>query len=231
MTSKFLPELDMTGLRELIRSLPDDERGRRLKRARTLVLNADYSPISTVPLHTVNWMDAVTLVYQDKCHLHLSYEDLFINSAKCSYKVPSVLVNSRYVKPKRKVEFSRTNVFLRDDYQCQYCGLVTTAPALTFDHWVPRAEGGKTNFENIVTACKPCNHKKQTQNQKRWKPRKVPYKPKFSEIEAKAKKRVLIIPDSRWIPFLGWLGPIHISDGVSTRDFDPIRDGENQKSL
>lgn len=220
--SDHLTELEFSGLRSFIDSMPDSERKRRLARSRTLVLNADYTPISIVPLHTVDWMDAVKLIYQDKSHLYLSYDDLVINSAKCSYRVPSVLVNARYVRPKRKVEFSRTNVFLRDDFTCQYCGVKSAGSGLTFDHWVPRAEGGKTNWTNIVTACKKCNHKKQTQNQKRWKPRKAPYRPAFSEIEAKAKKRILIIPDERWIPFLGWLGPIHISTGVSTRDVEGI---------
>jgi len=220
--SKFLTELAFDGLQAFVDSLPDGERKRRLAKSRTLVLNADYTPISVVPLHTVSWMDAVTLVYQDKCHLHLSYDDLMINSAKCSYRVPSILVNARYVRPKRKVEFSRTNVFLRDDYRCQYCGDKHSGSGLTFDHWIPRKEGGKTTWNNIVAACKRCNHKKQTQNQKRWKPRQLPYRPEFSEIEARAKKRVLIIPDERWVQFLGWLGPIHISDGVSTRDLDPV---------
>lgn len=209
---------ELAALEAMAKAMPDREKAERLHRSKTLVLNADYQPISVLPLHTVNWKVAVTLVYQDKCKVIESYEDLLINSAKCSYRVPSILVNAEYVRPKRKVEFSRTNVFLRDNYQCQYCGDYHPAQGLTFDHYVPRAEGGKTTWTNIVSACKRCNHKKATQNRNRWKARTVPYRPAFSELEAKARKRQIVVQDPRWIKYLNWEGPIHVNDGINAYD-------------
>ena len=217
--NQYLEELE--ALESFIQHMPDSERKRRLQHSRTLVLNADYTPISILPLHTVSWKEAIVLVYQEKCKLLESYEDLVINSPRTSYRVPSILVNTRYVRPKRKVEYSPYNIFLRDNYQCQYCGEFAPGIKLTKDHWVPQAEGGKSTWENVTTACDKCNHKKQTQNQTRWQPRVKPYKPSFAELEAKARKRKIVIQDHRWIKYMDWLGEIHVNDGSKTYDLKP----------
>jgi len=218
MKNQYLEELE--ALKSMVEHMPDGEKKRRLGRSQTLVLNADYLPISVLPLHTVNWMEAVTLVYKEKCRVVESYDDLVISSPSTSYRVPSILVNNRYVRPKRRVEYSNFNVFLRDDYQCQYCGEYFTGLQLTQDHWIPKAEGGKTKWDNIVAACKKCNHQKSTQNQKRWLPRTIPYKPDFAELEAKARKRRTTVQDPRWIQYLDWSGPIHVNDGIKTYDVE-----------
>jgi 5-methylcytosine-specific restriction endonuclease McrA len=62
-----------------------------------------------------------------------------------------------YVKPARHPAFTRFNVFLRDRFTCQYC---TAREDLTFDHLMPRSKGGQTTWENVVTACAPCNLRK-----------------------------------------------------------------------
>jgi len=219
-------ELNLGDLAMLEKVMPDREKAERLRRSRTLVLNADYLPISSLPLHTVDWKEAVILVYMGKCKVLDSYEDLTISSAHTAYRVPSVLVNSRYVRPKRKVEFSRNNIFLRDDYKCQYCGKNFSAIGLTFDHYVPRAEGGKTNWGNIITACRKCNHIKGTQNRRRWKARRAPYIPDFYELEGKAKKRTITIPDPRWAKYLNWGGTIHVNNGVDAYDMETVEEYE-----
>jgi 5-methylcytosine-specific restriction endonuclease McrA len=224
MNKQHLEELE--ALQGLIEHMPDGEKKRRLARSQTLVLNADYLPISVLPLHTVDWMEAVTLVFKEKCAVVESYDDLVINSPSTSWRVPSILVNNRYVRPKRKVEYSKHNVFLRDDYRCQYCGDYFSGAQLTQDHWVPRKEGGKTVWNNIVSACKKCNHKKSTQNQKRWKPRTIPYKPEFAELAAKARKRRVTVQDPRWIRYLSWKGPIHVNDGMNTYEVEEIKNGD-----
>jgi len=223
----FLDEIE--ALEHFVRGLPDSERKHRLEHSRTLVLNADYTPISILPLHTVDWKEAIILVYQEKCKVLHSYEDLIINSPRTSYRVPSVMINARYVRPKRKVEYSAYNIFLRDNYQCQYCGEYSPGIRLTKDHWVPLAEGGKSTWENVTTACDKCNLRKRTQNQTRWKPRIIPYKPQFAELEAKSKKRRLIIQDPRWIQYLDWLGPIHVNDGIKAYDIKPGESVEGEK--
>ncbi len=62
-----------------------------------------------------------------------------------------------YIKPARHPAFTRFNVFLRDRFECQYCG---DPKDLTFDHVIPRSRGGRTTWENVVTACSPCNLQK-----------------------------------------------------------------------
>jgi 5-methylcytosine-specific restriction endonuclease McrA len=62
-----------------------------------------------------------------------------------------------YVRPARNPAFTRFNLFLRDRFECQYCGFDED---LTFDHVIPRSLGGKTTWENVVTACAPCNLRK-----------------------------------------------------------------------
>src|SRR5271157_1987184 len=96
-------------------------------------------------------------------------------------RTPSVasLVNS-IGSVKRGVKFSRINVFTRDGFRCQYCGESKKMTDLNYDHLVPRQQGGRTVWENIVTACYPCNSRKanRTPEQAGMKVRRRPYKPK-----------------------------------------------------
>ncbi len=68
----------------------------------------------------------------------------------------------KYVNPRRhaRIKFSRENIYLRDDYTCQYCGERQPARELTLDHVVPASKQGKKEWENMVTACRTCNHRK-----------------------------------------------------------------------
>jgi hypothetical protein len=61
-------------------------------------------------------------------------------------------------RPRPRVKLSRREVFIRDGYTCQYCGRQTHD--LTIDHVVPRSRGGPHCWENLVSACKTCNHRK-----------------------------------------------------------------------
>ncbi len=72
-------------------------------------------------------------------------------------RLPSVVCLKTYVQPARNPAFTRFNVFLRDKFQCQYCG---EHDDLTFDHVIPRAKGGDTTWQNVVAACSPCNLEK-----------------------------------------------------------------------
>jgi len=85
-------------------------------------------------------------------------------------------------------------------YQCQYCGDTFDNNELTIDHMVPKASGGKVNWENAVTACKTCNHKKGT---KLWKPMNMPYKPDYYQLVNKWKGRPVHIQHSSWYQYLG----------------------------
>jgi len=81
---------------------------------------------------------------------------------------------------KRGIKFSRINVFTRDGFRCMYCGQQKPVGALNYDHLIPRQQGGKTVWENIVTACYKCNSRKRnrTPEEAGMKVLRRPYKPK-----------------------------------------------------
>ena len=124
---------------------------------RTLLLNATYEPLKIVP-----WQKAVHLFFQGKVEVVETYSR-DIRSARLSMKVPAVVRLYRMVlfhHTRRLVKFSRETIFARDRYCCQYCGKVFSHDLLTFDHIVPVTQGGMKTWENIVTACRACNHRK-----------------------------------------------------------------------
>ena len=74
-------------------------------------------------------------------------------------RAPSVIRLQYHIKrPRPRVKLSRREVFARDHHTCQYCG--TRTHDLTLDHVVPRHRGGSHTWDNLVAACKPCNHRK-----------------------------------------------------------------------
>jgi 5-methylcytosine-specific restriction endonuclease McrA len=124
----------------------------------TLLLNATYEP-----LKVVHWQKAITLWCQGKVEVISVYDDREIRSVSFSLKLPSVIRLLRYIKIKRNIDyvpFSRANIYARDDHSCQYCGTVFPTSELTFDHVVPVAQGGRKDWENIVTCCVACNRRK-----------------------------------------------------------------------
>lgn len=104
-----------------------------------LVLNADYRPLSYYPLSLWSWQDAIKAVFLDRVNIIAEY-DHSVCSPSFSMRLPSVVSLKTYVQPTRNPAFTRFNVFLRDKFQCQYCG---SPDDLTFDHVIPRAHGGK----------------------------------------------------------------------------------------
>ena len=127
-----------------------------LEKCPALVLNADYRPLSYYPLSLWSWQDSIKSVYLDRVTIVNNY-DRVIRSPSFSMKLPSVIALKSYVKPQSNPNFTRFNVFLRDKFSCQYCG---SKSELTFDHLLPRSKGGKTDWNNVVTACSGCNVKK-----------------------------------------------------------------------
>lgn len=121
-----------------------------------LVLNADYTPLSYYPLSVWPWQTAIKAVFLDRVDIVAEYERE-VRSPNHKVKLPSVIALKSYVRPSAFPAFTRFNLFLRDKFECQYCG---SGHDLTFDHVVPRAQGGRTTWENVVTACAPCNLKK-----------------------------------------------------------------------
>ena len=133
-----------------------DERDRHPDGCPALVLNADYTPLSYYPLSVWPWQTAIKAVFLDRVDIVANY-DREVHSPNATMRLPSVIALKQYVRPSEHPAFTRFNLFLRDRFQCQYCG---TGKDLTFDHVVPRSQGGRTTWENVATACAPCNLKK-----------------------------------------------------------------------
>ena len=86
-----------------------------------LVLNADYRPLSYYPLSLWSWQDAIKAVFLDRVNIVAEYEHE-VSSPSFAMRLPSVVSLKTYIKPSRNPAFTRFNVFLRDRFECQYCG-------------------------------------------------------------------------------------------------------------
>ncbi len=118
-----------------------------------LVLNQNYEPLNICRVRR-----AIVLVYEDKAEM-LEDGSGFIHSASREFPLPSVIRLSYIIKrPRPKRRLTRLEVFNRDRYTCQYCG--KEARQLTLDHVLPRYRGGEQTWENVVSACIPCNRRK-----------------------------------------------------------------------
>jgi 5-methylcytosine-specific restriction endonuclease McrA len=138
------------------------------------------------PNKILRWEDAVKMMYEGTVEVVASYDEE-ISSPSVTWKMPAVLrLKKLKVKHKVGVKFSRINVYTRDNFTCQYCGERFHSDDLSYDHVVPRASGGRTVWENIVTACRPCNSRKdrKTCDEAGMFPLNSPKKPKSLPISA-----------------------------------------------
>jgi 5-methylcytosine-specific restriction endonuclease McrA len=177
-----------------------------------LVLNRNYQPV-----HVTSVKRAFSLLYQgvakaideqyrlyefaDWAALSASQHDC-ITTVNRSIRVPRVLVLSAYeYLPKGRVRFSRLNIYARDHDTCQYCGRTLPRSELNLDHVVPRCDGGKTTWENVVCSCVPCNLKKggRTPEQAGMKLLRKPFRPRWTPLFRGAIRRVTY---REWLPFL-----------------------------
>lgn len=173
-----------------------------LRHRPALVLNADYRPLSYYPLSLWSWQDAVKAKYLDRVDIVAEYEEC-VHSPTTTLRIPSVVVLKDYVKPQKRVAFTRFNLFLRDEFCCQYCG---AKGDLTFDHVIPRAAGGVTSWQNVVAACSPCNLRKgsKTLRQTGYSLRKPPRQPQSEELRNLGRKFPPGHMHDSWMDFLYW---------------------------
>ena len=130
-----------------------------LERYPALVLNADFRPLSYFPLSLLPWQEVVKAVFLQRVNIISEYDRL-VRSPSWEVRLPSVISLKRYIPTNRRPAFTRFNVFLRDRFCCQYCGLGFPTHELTFDHLVSRSRGGRTTWDNVLTACFRCNRAK-----------------------------------------------------------------------
>ncbi len=127
-----------------------------LQLRRVLVLNATYEPLSVVSMPR-----AVNLLLGNKAEM-TEESDVILHSASLTMAAPLVVRLLHYVRVPRNLPMplSRRAILLRDNYQCQYCGAQPGKELLTIDHILPRSRGGRTDWENVTTACGACNRRK-----------------------------------------------------------------------
>jgi 5-methylcytosine-specific restriction endonuclease McrA len=167
-----------------------------------LVLNADFRPMSYLPLSLWSWQDAVKAAYLDRVTILAEY-DQTVHSPSTEIKIPSVVVLRDYISPVKTVVFTRFNLFLRDEFECQYCG---AKGDMTFDHVVPRAHGGRTTWQNVVASCSPCNLRKgsKTLRQADMSLNRTPVQPSPGSMMNHGRKFPPNFLHESWMDFLYW---------------------------
>ena len=138
-----------------------------------LVLNQNYEP-----LNVCNLPRAFRLLFGEKAEV-IEYDHQVIRTVRTEYRAPSVIRLQHLIRrPRPRVKLSRREVFARDRHTCQYCG--RQSHDLTLDHIVPRYRGGTHTWENLVAACKPCNHRKggKTLEEARLRLARQPFEPR-----------------------------------------------------
>ena len=176
-----------------------------LEQCPALILNADYRPLSYFPLSIWSWQDAVKAIFRDSVTIISEY-DRKVRSPSWEMQLPSVLALKEYAPVARKPAFTRFNVFLRDRWKCQYCAKKFQTHDLTFDHVIPRSRGGHASWENIVTACQPCNTKKGSKmpHEAGMIPIKEPRQPNIHELQDQGRKFPPNFLHESWGDFLYW---------------------------
>ena len=176
-----------------------------IERFPALVLNADFRPLSYFPLSLWSWQDTIKAVFLERVNVVSEYERK-VRSPSLEMSLPSVISLKDYVAINRWPAFTRFNVFLRDRFSCQYCGDARPSEDLTFDHVVPRALGGRTEWSNVVTACAPCNLRKGNARPAHgsMRPLREPDRPSSHELQENGRGFPPNFLHESWRDFLYW---------------------------
>ena len=171
----------------------------------TLVLNADFRPLSYFPLSLWPWQESIKAVYLERVNIVSEYEQR-VHSPSVEMRLPSVISLKDFVHTARLPAFTRFNVFLRDYFTCQYCGEASPAHDLTFDHVTPRSRGGHTTWENVVAACGPCNLRKGNRLARECSmvPRRAPVEPSTWDLQNNGRAFPPNFLHESWRDFLYW---------------------------
>lgn len=164
---------------------------------RTLLLNPWMAPHKII-----TWERAVVLVVLGKVDVIEEYDEE-IRSRTFALRTPAVVrLKKGGTATKQAVRFSRINVYTRDGFRCQYCGEKKSMRDLNYDHVIPRAKGGKTNWENIVTSCYACNDRKGSRSPEEvgMRLRKKPFKPKSLPVTPTLAVARSEMPQA-WLPY------------------------------
>jgi 5-methylcytosine-specific restriction endonuclease McrA len=159
------------------------------------------------PLRIEHWTRAITDLFLGKVEVVEHSRDRTIRTVDREFPMPSVVrVVRNFRRHTHRIRFSRLNIYARDRFTCQLCGQQLPAEDLTFDHVVPRSKGGRTTWENIITACVPCNSAKanRTPEQAGMKLIRRPTKPRYLPTVTHRQDRGHVPPE--WVPY--WTGTL-----------------------
>jgi 5-methylcytosine-specific restriction endonuclease McrA len=173
-----------------------------------LVLNQNYEP-----LNVCNIRRAFVLLGDGKAEM-LEGGNGFLRSSSAIFPRPSVIRLVYMIRrPRPQMRLTRREVFQRDHFTCMYCGI--QGRDLTLDHVIPRYRGGRHTWENLVSACKRCNHRKAGRTpqearmhllQEPFHPRSSAYYPFFAYLDVQDGWR-------KFIP--GWEGSSAMNGATS----------------
>ena len=164
-----------------------------------LVLNRNWQPVNVATVAralvllwnesalAVDPADYQTYTWEDWSRLRPCDGEAFVRAVRFRLRVPEVITLTGYDRlPTAAVTFSRRNIFKRDRFTCQYCGVQPGSEELTLDHVVPRAQSGESRWENCVLACVACNKRKadRTPKQAGMRLRQQPVRPAWKPVYA-----------------------------------------------
>jgi 5-methylcytosine-specific restriction endonuclease McrA len=179
-----------------------------------LLLNANATPISWLPLSSISWQNAVRLIWLDVVEVLHTYDNWQVHSPSMTIEVPSVVMLRKQVLGFRnwiaKEESPQAHlVFLRDMFTCQYCLKQFARRHLTIDHVIPRVYGGKTHWSNVTSSCGPCNGRRGCN--RRIRPASMPYRPTINQLIRNMRKFPIFIPHPCWNLYLNWdINRVHL---------------------
>lgn len=174
-----------------------------------LVLNQNYEP-----LNVCNVRRAIVLVFDGKAEVLETHGEAVVHTASRAFPSPSVIRMVYLIhRPRPRVKLTRKEIFIRDHYTCQYCG--RQAGDLTVDHVVPKSRGGGHAWDNVVSACKPCNHRKggRLPNEARMTLKRDPAEPRAGAYYTIERRLDGGVADA-WSKFLPGLRPVGLAHSL-----------------
>ena len=186
-----------------------------------LVLNRNWQPVHVATVarallllwknaaRVVDANDYQTFTWEDWSQLRPRDDQRCLNGFNVRFRVPEVITLTEFDRlPRQAVAFSRRNIYKRDNFQCQYCGVTPGSEELTIDHVIPRAHGGVSSWTNCVLACVDCNSRKadRTPQQARMNLKRVPVSPEWRP--AYADHRIRLESWSKFVSEAYWNVPL-----------------------
>lgn len=186
-----------------------------LHNKRVLLLNADFAPLSYKPLSTIPWTKAFFWLVKGWSRIEdggdpiitvVEEYDEVIHTGQQEFPVPSVVALTKMAPLPEKAAFTRNNIYLRDDYTCQFTGVRYPASELTLDHVYPASRGGKSTWTNLVTCHKDINFKKADRTPKEAGLRliKQPHAPSAWELRERGRYYPSPFGHESWGDYVYW---------------------------